>query len=56
MVRGTGQLESGGTAHEGRNSSQSDSQSRFLNWQTFRTENLILLGHDEANKMGWTHS
>jgi hypothetical protein len=25
-------------------------QSRFLNWQTFRNENLILLGHDEANK------
>lgn len=25
-------------------------QSRFLNWQSFRTQNLILLGHDEANK------
>jgi hypothetical protein len=24
-------------------------QSRLLNWQFFRTENLILLGHDEAN-------
>ncbi|MCU1258123.1 MAG: hypothetical protein JWO80_1008 [Bryobacterales bacterium] len=25
-------------------------QSRFLNWESFRSENLILLGHDEANK------
>jgi hypothetical protein len=25
-------------------------QSRYLNWQDFRRQNLILLGHDEANK------
>jgi hypothetical protein len=25
-------------------------QSRYLNWQDFRSENLILLGHDEANQ------
>ncbi len=25
-------------------------QSRFLSWDDFRTRNLILLGHDEANK------
>ncbi len=25
-------------------------QSRFLNWDDFRTKNLILLGHDEANR------
>ncbi len=24
-------------------------QSRFLSWENFRTQNLILLGHDEAN-------
>lgn len=28
----------------------SASQSRFLNWDDFRTRNLILLGHDEANR------
>jgi hypothetical protein len=26
------------------------SQSRYLNWQDFRNQNLILLGHDEANQ------
>ncbi|HEY3835208.1 MAG TPA: hypothetical protein VGL72_01490 [Bryobacteraceae bacterium] len=25
-------------------------QSRYLNWQDFRNQNLILLGHDEANQ------
>jgi hypothetical protein len=25
-------------------------QSRFINWEDFRTKNLILLGHDEANQ------
>jgi hypothetical protein len=25
-------------------------QSRYLNWQDFRHQNMILLGHDEANK------
>jgi hypothetical protein len=25
-------------------------QSRYLNWQDFRVQNLILLGHDEANQ------
>jgi hypothetical protein len=25
-------------------------QSRFLNWDSFRNQNLILLGHDEANR------
>jgi hypothetical protein len=25
-------------------------QSRFLNWDSFRKQNLILLGHDEANR------
>jgi hypothetical protein len=25
-------------------------QSRFLNWEDFRSENLILMGHDEANR------
>ena len=25
-------------------------QSRFLSWEDFRSENLILLGHDEANR------
>lgn len=25
-------------------------QSRFLNWDNFRNQNLILLGHDEANR------
>ena len=25
-------------------------QSRYLNWQDFRSQNLILLGHDEANQ------
>jgi hypothetical protein len=25
-------------------------QSRFLNWDDFRTKNLILLGHDDANR------
>ena len=25
-------------------------QSRFLSWETFRNQNLILLGHDEANR------
>lgn len=25
-------------------------QSRFLNWEDFRTQNLILMGHDEANR------
>jgi hypothetical protein len=25
-------------------------QSRYLNWSEFRTQNLILLGHDEANR------
>jgi hypothetical protein len=25
-------------------------QSRFLNWEDFRTQNLVLLGHDEANR------
>ncbi|MEO8126476.1 MAG: hypothetical protein ABJF23_26260 [Bryobacteraceae bacterium] len=25
-------------------------QSRYMNWQDFRTENLILLGHSEANR------
>lgn len=25
-------------------------QSRYLNWSDFRTQNLILLGHDEANR------
>lgn len=28
----------------------SASQSRFLSWDDFRTRNLILLGHDEANR------
>ncbi len=25
-------------------------QSRFLNWEDFRNQNLVLLGHDEANR------
>jgi hypothetical protein len=25
-------------------------QSRYLNWQDFRSQNLVLLGHDEANQ------
>ena len=25
-------------------------QSRFINWEDFRTKNLILMGHDEANR------
>ena len=25
-------------------------QSRFLSWEDFRNKNLILLGHDEANR------
>jgi hypothetical protein len=25
-------------------------QSRFLNWEDFRSQNLVLLGHDEANQ------
>src|SRR5207248_2131334 len=25
-------------------------QSRFMNWEDFRTQNLILLGHSEANR------
>jgi hypothetical protein len=27
-----------------------ETQSRFLNWEDFRSENLILMGHDEANR------
>jgi len=28
----------------------SATQSRFISWEDFRTQNLILLGHDEANR------